>query len=129
MIVYFSILDFMQSITSFCRMLRQQETPAEKLLWSLLRNRQLVKHKFLRQYPICVSAYGYSRYYIPDFYCHEAKLVIEADGPIHLLKQGYDKNRDLVLDSLGLTILRFKNDEILNNTEEVLNKIIKHLPK
>jgi very-short-patch-repair endonuclease len=61
----------------------------------------------LRQYPICVSAFGYNRYYIPDFYCHKAKLVIEADGPIHLLKQDYDKNRDEVLAALGLTILRF----------------------
>jgi len=110
-------------------MLRRRETPAEKLLWSLLRNRQVVKHKFLRQYPICVTAFGYNRYYIPDFYCHYAKLVIEADGPIHLIKQDYDRNRDLVLETLGLKILRFKNDEILNQTEQVLNLITKHLVK
>ncbi|WP_255547687.1 endonuclease domain-containing protein [Mucilaginibacter sp. dw_454] len=110
-------------------MLRQRETPAGKLLWSFLRNRQLIKHKFLCQYPICVSAFGYNRYYIPDFYCHEAKLVIEADGPIHLLKQDYDKNRDLVLNALGLTVLRFENDEILNKTESVINFITEHLNK
>jgi len=84
-------------------------------------------HKFLRQYPICVSAFGYNRYYIPDFYCYKAKLVIEADGPIHLLKKEYDKNRDEVLKALGLTILRFENEQILNNTQSVLNKIKEHL--
>jgi very-short-patch-repair endonuclease len=110
-------------------MLRQRETPAEKLLWSLLRNRLLINHKFLRQYPICVTAFGYNRYYIPDFYCHQAKLVIEADGPVHLLKQEYDQNRDLILKSLGLTILRFENEQILNNTESVLNRIAEHLKK
>ena len=88
----------MASIVEFCRELRRRETPAEKLLWENLRNRNLFKHKFLRQYPICTdSVFGRSLYYIPDFYCHKAKLVIEADGPIHLLKKDYDKNRDEVL--------------------------------
>jgi very-short-patch-repair endonuclease len=89
----------------------------------------LFAHKFLRQYPICVSAFGYNRYYIPDFYCYQAKLVIEADGPIHLLKKDYDKNRDEVLASLGLTILRFTNDEILSDTQGVLDIISEHLKR
>src|SRR6201999_648487 len=97
-----------------CRELRRNETLAEKVLWYNLRNRKLFRHKFLRQYPICIDTVMRRRlYYIPDFYCHEAKLVIEADGPIHLLKQDYDKNRDEVLMGLGLTTLRFNNDEIL----------------
>src|SRR5476651_1988516 len=105
----------MPTITELCRELRQRETPAEKLLWNNLRNRKLFEHKFLRQYPIqATSSFGGVAYYIPDFYCHKAKLVIEADGPIHLLKKEYDKNRDEVLQSLGLRILRFKNDQILN---------------
>jgi very-short-patch-repair endonuclease len=54
-------------------------------------------------------------------------LVIEADGPIHLLKKDYDINRDEVLKALGLTIIRFENDEILNHTETVLNKIREYL--
>ena len=118
----------MPSIVEFCRELRRRETPAEKLLWENLRDRSLFKHKFLRQYPICVaSVSGRSLYYIPDFYCHKAKLVIEADGPIHLLKKEYDKNRDEVLKALGLAILRFENDEILNNIETVLSIIQHHL--
>jgi very-short-patch-repair endonuclease len=101
------------SITELCRELRRRETPAEKILWSYLRNRKVDGFKFLRQYPVCVmNLLGRRLYYIPDFYCHKAKLVIEADGPIHLLKKDYDKNRDEVLAALGLTILRFDNQQI-----------------
>ena len=118
----------MQNITDLCRELRQRETPAEKLLWSHLRNRRLFDQKFLRQHPICADfAFGRHLYYIPDFYCHKAKLVIEADGPIHLLKKEYDKNRDEVLEALGLTTLRFDNIQILNETQMVLEKIKEHL--
>ena len=118
----------MSSIIELCRLLRQRETPAEKILWQHLRNRQLNHKKFLRQFPICVqSTVKGNAYYIPDFYCAEQKLVIEADGPIHLLKKEYDQNRDEVMQALGLTILRFKNDEIINDTEAVLNKIAIYL--
>jgi very-short-patch-repair endonuclease len=79
----------MTGIIDFCRELRQRETVAEKLLWQELRNRKLLKKKSLRQHPLCVQSYlGKNLYYIPDFYCHEARLVIEADGPIHLYKKG-----------------------------------------
>jgi very-short-patch-repair endonuclease len=116
-----------QTVVEFCRELRQRETPAEKILWGYLRNRKLAGYKFLRQYPICIMAYGYNKYFIPDFYCHEAKLVIEADGPIHLLKQEYDKNRDDVLMALNLTILRIENEQIINDLDTVLNIINKQL--
>ncbi len=118
----------MSSIIELCRELRRRETAAEKALWIALRNRNLSKHKFLRQYPICItSTFGKNLYYIPDFYCHKAKLVIEADGPIHLLQKDYDKNRDEVLNALGLRIVRFTNDEILNDIEQVINSIQKYL--
>ena len=111
-----------------CRELRKRETPAEKILWDHLRNRNWCNHKFLRQYPVhIISTFGYKQYYIPDFYCHKAKLVIEADGPIHQLKKEYDNNRDAILSALDLTILRFDNDQILDNTQEVLNKIKEYL--
>ena len=118
----------MLSIIEFCRELRQLETPAEKVLWRKLRNRQFCNYKFLRQHPIFVTnAFGKNLYYIPDFYCHEAKLVIEADGPVHLLKKDYDKNRDDVLLGLGLTTIRFEKDQILNDIQSVLETIKKHL--
>jgi very-short-patch-repair endonuclease len=114
----------MVNITDFCRELRRQQTGAEKLLWEQLRNRKLEGRKFLRQHPLQVqSSFGKSFYYIPDFYCYESKLVIEADGPIHLVKKDYDKNRDFVLNALGLKILRFENEEISNDIVLVINKI------
>jgi very-short-patch-repair endonuclease len=54
-------------------------------------------------------------------------LVIEADGPIHLLKMDYDQNRDEVLKTFGLTILRFENDQIINDIEAVIATINKQL--
>ena len=117
----------MPSVTEFCRALRTNQTPAENILWQALRNRKLTGYKFLRQHPLCTDFQGRNLYYIPDFYCHERKLVIEADGPIHLAKKDYDLNRDLVLASFGLTILRFENEQILNDVQSVLNKIKQHL--
>ena len=118
----------MPTITDLCRELRKQQTPAEQLLWQHLRNRDFADKKFLRQHPICVqSIFGRNLYYIPDFYCSDAKLVIEADGPSHHFKKDYDKNRDEVLKGLGLKILRFTNDEILNDVAGVLNRVKEEL--
>jgi very-short-patch-repair endonuclease len=117
----------MPYIISFCRELRRNQTPAEILLWSYLRNRQLFRHKFLRQHPICG---GYRNntplYYIADFYCDPAKLVIEADGPIHLQKKDYDQNRDEVMRAMNLKILRFENEMIITDTKAVLDEIRLH---
>jgi very-short-patch-repair endonuclease len=74
-----------------------------------------------------ILMFGRNLYYIPDFYYHKAKLVIEADGPIHLLKKDYDKNRDEILTELGLSILRFENDQILTDMQSVLTKIKEYL--
>ena len=118
----------MPSIIDLCRELRKRQTPAEVLLWEHLRNRNFHNKKFLRQHPVCVeSRFGKNLYYIPDFYCNKAKLVIEADGPIHLFKKEYDKNRDEVLMSLNLKILRFTNEDIINHTDAVLNRIEEYL--
>jgi very-short-patch-repair endonuclease len=118
----------MPSIIDLCRELRKKQTPAEGILWQHLRNRNFKELKFLRQHPVCVqSIFGKNLYYIPDFYCHKAKLVIEADGPVHLFKKEYDKNRDEVLTGLGLRTLRFTNDEILNELEKVLNIVWKRI--
>jgi len=68
--------------------------------------------------------------YIADFYCDEKKLVIEVDGGVHSdEKQAKkDKTRDAYMKSLGLTVLRFPNSEVLNNPESVLQKIAASLP-
>jgi very-short-patch-repair endonuclease len=120
----------MPTITELCRKLRQLKTPAEKVLWYHLKNRNFVGYKFFRQFPICAQiSIDRNSYYIPDFYCSEAKLVIEADGPIHNFKKEYDKNRDEVLKTLGLTILRFTNNEILKDPQSILKSIKQELIK
>ena len=97
--------------------LRQRETKEEKILWKKLRNRNFKNLKFRRQHPI--------ENYIVDFYCHELKLVIEVDGGIHntLETEIYDKERGDILEELGLTVIRFKNEDVNNNLLEVLRKL------
>jgi very-short-patch-repair endonuclease len=100
-----------------CRELRKNATDAEKLLWQLLRDRRLLGFKFHRQYPMAS--------YILDFYCHEAKLAIEVDGGGHADDQqaAYDAQRTKDLQAEGIRVIRFWNNEVLNQTETVLTAI------
>jgi very-short-patch-repair endonuclease len=116
-----------KSITQLCRELRQRATPSEKLLWTYLRNRQLNETKFYRHKPIIFEdTSGKKYFYIADFYSASKRLVIELDGPIHIMKKDYDDNRDIVMVNLGLKVLRIKNKE-MNNIERVLEKIRRYL--
>jgi len=101
--------------------LRRQSTKAEKILWSLLRNRQFKGKKFRRQHAIAR--------YVADFYCHESKLIIELDGYHHAGKKAkeYDELRTKVLAEMGITVIRFWNEEIINSPEKVLRKISNYL--
>ncbi|MBN1145120.1 MAG: endonuclease domain-containing protein [Bacteroidales bacterium] len=103
------------------RELRKSMTDAEVLLWERLRNNKLMGHKFRRQHPIAG--------FIADFYCHEAKLIIELDSSIHQLSdhQEYDEGRTIELEESGLKVVRFTNAEVLNNIQEVLDQIIKYI--
>jgi len=118
----------MNKITEFCRHLRNNATPAEKILWEEIRKRNISGEKFLRQFPIFViQDLGRKAYYIADFYCAAHKLVIEVDGPIHLFKKEYDENRDIAMREWGFSILRFTNDEVINNLDNVVNQIDIHI--
>lgn len=99
------------------RELRDNMTPAETKLWEALRNKQLSGLKFRRQHPV-------SRY-ILDFYCFKKKLGIELDGGYHSEKtqQFYDKDRTKNLEELGIQIIRFTNEDVLQDLDRVLNKI------
>ncbi len=98
------------------RYLRNNLTDAEALLWSRIRRRQLAGLLFYRQKAIGA--------YIADFYCHEAKLVVEVDGAEHRTKFGMkqDRVRDEYMSSVGISVLRFSK-EILENVEGVLQMI------
>ena len=98
------------------RELRKSLTPSEEVFWLRLKE-DFSKYKFRRQHPILN--------YIADYYCHKLKLVIEIDGSIHNLSENqlYDKQRQRDLEDLEITVIRFTNDQVKNEVEEVL-KII-----
>jgi very-short-patch-repair endonuclease/type I restriction-modification system DNA methylase subunit len=104
------------------RELREKQTPAEDVLWQLLRNRQLAGLKFRRQHQIGD--------YITDFYCDEIKLVIELDGAIHgtARQSKRDEAKQRYLESLGLIILRFDNQSALDSPQTIFEAIISYLP-
>jgi very-short-patch-repair endonuclease len=95
--------------------MRHEPTPAEEQLWQRLRNRRTFNVKFRRQHAI--------ERFIVDFYCAEAHLIIEVDGSIHEYTQEHDALRQTFLESLGLRVLRFTNDEVLLGTNAVLERI------
>ena len=96
------------------RALRRASTGAEQLLWHLLRARQLAGAKFRRQHQFGP--------YILDFYCYQARLVIELDGVQHSSAEGKtrDGERTGYLEARGMRVLRFTNLEVLGETEAVL---------
>lgn len=103
---------------AFAKLLRDTKTPQEKKLWEFLRSKP-IDFKFRRQHPF--------KYYILDFYCHRAKLVIELDGKQHASNKEYDNDRTLIISDFGLTVIRFDNDEVDNSFLEVKQKIVKYL--
>jgi very-short-patch-repair endonuclease/formylglycine-generating enzyme required for sulfatase activity len=101
-------------MVTIARDLRQRQTSAEELLWECLRDRRLSDLKFRRQHPVANTAF------IVDFFCNEAKLVVEVDGEIHASQQQEDQQRQQALEDIGLTVIRFANDAIFNDLERVL---------
>jgi very-short-patch-repair endonuclease len=98
------------------RRLRAEQTPHEAMLWERLRRSQLAGFHFRRQQIIDG--------FIVDFYCHAAGLVIEIDGSVHEAQLQYDEERSRILVDRGLMIIRFTNDEVESEIEDVLARII-----
>ena len=94
-------------------------TDAERMLWQALREKQLYGHRFRRQHPIGK--------YIADFACIERKVVIELDGGQHQDNVAYDEQRTAFLQENGWRVLRFWNNDALNNIEGVLFTIAENL--
>jgi len=110
-------------IREIVRNLRKNMTASEKLLWQELRNRKLDGKKFNRQHPIFYDSNNNDHFfYVADFYCHEYKLIVELDGPVHDLQKERDDERDLTLQESGFKVLHIRNEE-LENMEKVKNKI------
>ncbi len=98
--------------------LRRNLTDAEKKMWFLLRDRRLSGLKFRRQVPL--------GNYIVDFCCLQERLIVELDGGQHIEQQQDDGVRDKFFTDQGFVVLRFWNNEVFENAEGVLQKIISH---
>ncbi|BDI18282.1 hypothetical protein ANSO36C_40840 [Nostoc cf. commune SO-36] len=110
-----------KKLKPLARQMRCEPTPAEKLLWHKLRDKQLLGFKFRRQQTI--------DRFIVDFYCNEARLVVEVDGEIHDYTQQEDAIRQEFLESLGLKVVRFRNEDVLERMEGMLQDIASHLQR
>ena len=103
------------------RLLRNNMTEAEKIVWDKLKNRKVFNARFRRQHPI--------RSFIVDFYCHEYKLAIEIDGEIHLKTEvnEYDDGRSHDIEKFGIKILRFTNNEVFTNLNKIIEEILENI--
>ena len=110
-----------------CRELSKRSTSAEQLFWEKVRDRRFLDLKFYRQHPLFVDVSGRETFFIADFYCHERKLVIELDGKIHDYNKQHDKARTEIVNSLGVSVVRFTNQEIEHDVKKVLEKLKKVL--
>jgi very-short-patch-repair endonuclease/16S rRNA G966 N2-methylase RsmD len=107
-------LPYNPDLVERARELRRNMTPAERQLWEYLKH---APYRFLRQRPI--------DHFIVDFYCPALRLVIEVDGEQHYTEEGkaYDAERDTILQSYGLRVVRFRNEEVLHHFESVRQRI------
>ena len=105
------------SVFKLAKELRKNETEAEKMLWSKLNKNQIIGLQFRRQHPINI--------FIADFYCPKIKLVIEVDGSIHEIfeYEEHDIGRSEMLNDFGITVIRFTNEQILNDLDGTIKQI------
>jgi very-short-patch-repair endonuclease len=106
-------------MSKFAGTLRRRSSEAEKLLWSKLRGRRLDGIKFKRQVPIAA--------YIVDFAALDLKFIIEVDGGQHDVRAAQDAERTRILEEWGYHVVRFWNNDVLNNIEGVLEAILQEL--
>jgi very-short-patch-repair endonuclease len=99
------------------RKLRKTSTKAEIKLWIYIKGKQLMGYDFHRQKPI--------DNYIVDFFCNKLKLAVEVDGYTHGFEKTFDRDKwkEQRLKEIGITVIRYKDDDVINNIEGVLEDI------
>ncbi|MBG0770559.1 MAG: endonuclease domain-containing protein [Anaerolineaceae bacterium] len=107
--------DTRDKLIEAAREMRRYPTEAEALLWEALRKKQLDDFKFRRQHII--------QTFIVDFYCPKKKMIIEIDGDIHITQAKYDAFREDALTQMGYTVIRFTNEQVMEQTSSVLGEI------
>ena len=105
----------------FAQELRKNQTESEKILWKILREFRSEGCIFRRQHPIDI--------FIADFYCHKLRLIVEVDGEVHFNEeaQEHDDGRSAELEKLGTRVLRFTNEQVINNQDIVVKKINEYI--
>jgi len=111
------IIPYNPKLKELARELRKNCPSSEKILWRMLKGKQMRGYDFHRQKPI--------DRYVVDFFCHELMLAIEIDGVSHDFREEADKQRQQKLESLGVRFLRFRDEEVYYYFEQVLKKIEK----
>lgn len=104
-----------RAVRAQAKELRKEQTPAEAMLWRVLRQRAVNGLKFRRQHPLDG--------FILDFFCPEARLCVELDGGIHDARQERDAARTEQLQARGLRVIRFRNEEVEDDLPSVLRRI------
>ena len=107
-----------KAMRDIARDLRQRQTPAETILWEALRKNRLGGLGFRRQHPAANTSY------VVDFFCYSANLIVELDGEIHQFQGKADSQRQAELESLGYRVLRFPNQRVIDDLENVLVEIL-----
>ncbi|ABL01201.1 protein of unknown function DUF559 [Pelobacter propionicus DSM 2379] len=117
-----AFLPYNKNLTTLARENRKNPTPAESKIWNeVLRLRQFADYKFLRQKPLGS--------YIVDFYCSELRLVIEIDGDSHADTIEYDGERTKFLQSLGVSVVRYTNADVMRNIQGVHEDLCERIEK
>jgi very-short-patch-repair endonuclease len=103
--------------TSNRQEIRNNATPIERIFWARLKGSQMLGLKFRRQYGIGP--------FVVDFYCPAVKLAIELDGESHRTEEAVAKTltRQAYIESFGVTVLRFSNEQVVNDIATVLEQI------
>jgi very-short-patch-repair endonuclease len=104
-----------REIQHHAKELRKRMTLAERIVWGMLRKHRQRGFHFRRQHPV--------GRFILDFYCAQAKLCIEIDGPIHDEQRERDAERTAWLEATGLRVIRFRNDEVMEQNHDVYERI------
>jgi very-short-patch-repair endonuclease len=114
-------------ILKAAKILRDNMTSSENIIWERLKGKQICGVRFRRQHPIDI--------FIADFYCHEARLVVEIDGEVHENQKDYDIGRSAEMEKYDILVIRFINiqvqteiDNVIRTIEETVKERIKSPP-
>ena len=105
----------MKASAKIARRLRRNQTDAERAVWFRLRDRRLGGWKFRRQFPI--------DRFIVDFFCADAHLIVELDGGQHAMQAAADAQRTKTLEAMGYMVLRYWNNDVMQNIDGVVEDI------